>query len=104
MPGLYLGAIVFSLFGTLTLDRRFRLFFWNQPARAAIVLVALVAMFLVWDSVGIAEGVFFKGDSPLLTGVMLAPDLPLEELFFLVLMVHSVAVTWGLVKFRGSHS
>lgn len=104
MPGLYLFAILFSLLGTATLDRRFRLFFWNKPGRAAFVLVTLVALFLVWDSVGIAEGIFFKGDSPLLVGVMLAPELPLEEVFFLILMVYSVAVTQGMVKFRAANS
>ncbi len=104
MPGVYLAAIVLSLLGTLGLDRRNRLFLWHSPVRAALTLVIVVGFFLVWDTAGIAAGVFFKGDSPLLTGVMLAPELPLEELFFLVLMTHTVAVVAATLKLRGARA
>jgi lycopene cyclase domain-containing protein len=44
--------------------------------------------FLLWDVTGITLGVFFKGESDLLCGVLLAPELPLEELLFLLLVCH----------------
>jgi lycopene cyclase domain-containing protein len=51
--------------------------------------------FLAWDAVGIATGVFVKGDSPLLLGIDLAPHLPLEEPFFLAFLSYLGLVTWA---------
>jgi hypothetical protein len=50
---LYLAALAISLTGMIVLDRRFRLFFWNDARRATIVLVVGVVFFLVWDLSGI---------------------------------------------------
>ena len=83
---LYLVALLISITGMLVLDRRFTLFFWAAPLRAGLVLAVGVAFFLVWDVAGITTGVFFRGNPELLTGILLAPELPLEELFFLVLL------------------
>ena len=90
MSGLYLGALLISIAGMVVLDLRFKLFFAAAPLRAAIVLVAGLAFFLAWDVAGIALGVFFRGNPGLLTGVLLAPELPLEELFFLTLLILTI--------------
>ena len=84
----YLGALVVSIGGMVVLDARFRLFIWRAPARAAAVLGLGVAFFLVWDIAGISLGIFFRGNPGLLTGILLAPELPLEELFFLTLLCY----------------
>jgi hypothetical protein len=39
--------------------------------------------------------VFLKGDSALYTGVDLAPELPLEELFFLMFLCYLALVVWA---------
>jgi lycopene cyclase domain-containing protein len=88
MSFFYLGALLISLAGMVVLDVRFRLFFAVAPVRAAIVLVAGIAFFLAWDVAGIGAGVFFRGNHDLLTGVQFAPELPLEELFFLALLCY----------------
>ena len=51
--------------------------------------------FLAWDAVGIATGVFLKGDSPALLGIDLAPHLPLEEIFFLTFLCYLALVVWA---------
>lgn len=86
---LYLAALAVALTGMVVLDRRFRLFFWSGAAvRAAIVLVVGVLFFLVWDLVGIATGVFFRGETSFMTGLQVAPELPVEEVFFLALLCY----------------
>ena len=55
------------------------------------------AFFLAWDAVGIATGVFLKGDSPLFVGIDLAPELPLEEPVFLVFLCYLALVVWSAV-------
>ena len=88
MSLIYLGALLVSLAGMVVLDLRFRLFFAVAPVRAAIVLAIGIAFFLAWDLAGIGAGVFFRGNPGLLSGVLIAPELPLEEVFFLALLCY----------------
>ena len=92
MPGLYLLAILVSAAGIALLDRRFRLAFWRARGRTVAALLVGVAFFVAWDAVGILTGVFVKGDSPLYVGVMIAPELPLEEVFFLAFLCYLALV------------
>ncbi|GLK16287.1 lycopene cyclase domain-containing protein [Herbiconiux flava] len=85
---LYLAALLVSLTGMVVLDRRFGLFFFDRPRRAAIVLVAGVLFFVVWDLFGIGLGIFFRGETSFMTGLQVAPELPVEELFFLTLLCY----------------
>ncbi|MBT2502603.1 lycopene cyclase domain-containing protein [Curtobacterium sp. ISL-83] len=98
MPGLYLAGLVLSLVGMIVLDGRFRLFFWRAPWRAAAVLAVGVVFFLVWDVAGVGLGIFFIGQQHLLTGLLLAPEVPVEELLFLLLLCYT---TMNLVGFVG---
>jgi lycopene cyclase domain-containing protein len=100
MSFVYLGALLISLAGMVVLDLRFKLFFAVAPVRAAIVLLAGIAFFLVWDVVGIGAGVFFRGNPGLLTGVQFAPELPLEELFFLALLCYTTMNLYGYLSTR----
>ncbi|MET0783015.1 lycopene cyclase domain-containing protein [Orlajensenia leifsoniae] len=84
----YLGALLVSLAGMVVLDWRYRLFFWRSPVRAAIVLISGVVFFLIWDLVGIDLGLFSRGETAYMTGILLAPELPLEEAFFLTFLCY----------------
>ncbi len=94
----YLAALLVSIAGMLALDARYRLFLWRSPARAALTLAIGVALLLAADLTAIALGVFRVGDSPLLSGVMLAPHLPLEEPLFLVFLCLITMVVHELVQ------
>ena len=95
MPGIYLLAILVSAGGIAALDARWRLAAWRSPARSALAVAIGTAFFLVWDAVGIATGVFVKGDSALLLGMDLAPQLPIEEPFFLAFLCYLGLVAWA---------
>jgi lycopene cyclase domain-containing protein len=95
---IYLAALLVALFGMVMLDRRFRLFFWADARRAAVVLVVGLAFFVTWDLFGIGLGIFFRGETAFMTGLQVAPELPVEELFFLALLVY---VTMNLYAFFG---
>lgn len=85
----YLAALAVALTGMVLLDRRFGLFFWRDARRAAIVLVVGVAFFLVWDLGGILLGIFFRGQTEFMTGLLIGPELPIEEVFFLTLLCYN---------------
>lgn len=95
VPGTYLAAILASTAGVLLIDRRWRLAAWCAPRRAIAAVGIGTAFFLVWDAVGIATGVFVKGDSPLLVGTDIAPHLPLEEPVFLAFLCYLGLVVWA---------
>lgn len=84
----YLGALLVSLAGMVVLDWRYRLFFWRSPVRAAVVLISGLVFFLIWDLVGIGLGLFSRGETAYMTGILLAPELPLEEAFFLAFLCY----------------
>ena len=96
MSFLYLGLLLLSLAGLVTLDVRFKLAFAKNPKAASIAIGAPYLLFVIWDFTGIASGIFFKGQSSLLTGLMVAKDFPVEELFFLALLCYStlIVATW----------
>ena len=85
---LYLVALGIALTGMVMLDRRFGLFFWRDARRASVVLLVGVAFFVVWDLFGIGLGIFFRGETDFMTGLQVAPELPVEELFFLTLLCY----------------
>ncbi len=95
MGVLYLVALGISITGMVVLDRRFRLFFWRDARRAAIVLPAGVLFFLVWDLFGIGLGIFFRGETAFMTGLQIAPELPIEEVFFLTLLCYLTMNLYG---------
>ena len=96
MGVLYLLALLVSLTGMVVLDRRFGLFFFRDARRAAIVLLAGIVFFVCWDLAGIGLGIFFRGETSFMTGLVLAPELPLEEIFFLALLCY---LTMNLFSF-----
>ena len=98
MSLLYLAAIAIALTGMVMLDRRFRLFFWVDARRAALVLLVGVAFFVVWDLAGIGLGIFFRGETAFMTGLQLAPELPLEELFFLTVLCYLTMNAYGFTQ------
>ncbi len=86
MSNLYLGGLLLSAACMLLIDRRFRLFFFRDPRVAAAVTVIGVVFFLLWDFAGIGLGIFLVGHSDYMTGIMLAPEMPLEEPVFLAFL------------------
>ena len=96
MSFIYLAALLFSLAGLATLDFRFKLAFAKNPRAAAVAIAIPYLIFVIWDALGISLGIFFKGQSKFLSGIMLAKDFPLEELFFLGLLCYSTLIitTW----------
>ena len=90
----YLGALLVALAGLATLDWRHRLAFWSDPRRAAVCVGVAVVFFLLWDLAGLALGIFARGASPHMTGVLLAPELPVEEVVFLTLLSYNALLAW----------
>ena len=94
----YLLALGVSAAGMLIIDRRFRLVFWDAPWRAAAVIAIGALAFFTWDMVAIANDFYYLGSSPHMTGWEIAPELPIEEVAFILFFCHI-----SLVFYRGAH-
>ena len=101
----YAGALLLSIAGLAVLDRRARILLFagrTEAVRGAAVIAVGVTFFVLWDLVGIGLGVFFRGTTRYLSGLLVAPELPLEELGFLTLLsyltllVYLAAARWWL--------
>ncbi|NYE19938.1 lycopene cyclase domain-containing protein [Microbacterium immunditiarum] len=98
MPGAYLLAILVSAAAIVALDARFRLAAWRARGRTLVAVAVGTVFFIAWDLVGIAAGVFVKGDSPLYLGIDLAPHLPVEEPVFLAFLCYLALVAWAAAR------
>ena len=98
MTGDYLGALLVSIGSMAAVDRRWRLFLWADARRGAVVMVAGIAMFLSWDAVAIGQGFFQRGLGKALTGIWIAPHMPIEELFFVTFLCYLTMVLHGAVQ------
>jgi lycopene cyclase domain-containing protein len=87
MGVLYLASLLLGITCMLLLDHRFRLFFWRDARAAAIVTAVGVLFLLGWDLAGIGLGIFLRGEGTIATGLLLAPELPIEEPVFLLFLV-----------------
>lgn len=90
----YLGALLVSILCLGLIDHRWRLALFRDAWATAVTVIVGVLFFLAWDLGGIALGVFFRGDGPWMTGLLLAPELPLEEVFFLLLLSYNTLIAW----------
>lgn len=84
----YLAALLVLIGCMVLCDYRWRLAFFLDARRATLISLAVVALFLAWDALGIATGTFYRGNSPYMTGIELAPELPLEEPVFLFFLTY----------------
>lgn len=86
-------SILLALLGCMVLiDARWKLFLFVKPFAGAAVLILGTAFFLAWDVWAIAAGIFLHRDSPLMTGIMIGEQLPLEEAFFLLFLCYQTMI------------
>ena len=98
MTAVLYGAALLVATGCMALlDARFRLVLWRERRRSLVVLAIGIAFFLLWDVVAIAQDFYHRGDSEAMTGLLIAPELPVEELLFITFLCYVTLVLRGLV-------
>lgn len=88
----YLATVLASTGCVALVDRRWRLVVWSRAGRAAVVLPLGVAVFLVWDLLALDRGFYRRGGAEVMTGIDVAPGLPLEEVFFVLFLCYLTLV------------
>lgn len=88
MSFLYLIGLLVAIAGLALLDYRHKLAFAKNARHICLILISLI-FFLTWDYAGISLGIFFRGETQLLSGLLISNELPLEEVFFLILLSYN---------------
>lgn len=96
----YLVTIIFVLLCLAAIDHHHKLVFFYDAKRSLKVIASLLVFFLIWDLLGVIAGIFFIGDTQFLTGIVVAPQVPLEELFFLTLLAYNPLVIYRFLEER----
>jgi len=101
MEWAYLGSLLFGITGMLIIDRRWKLGFWRDARRTGLTLGTAIAIFVVWDVLGISLGIFFHGGSSYALPYRIAPEFPIEEIVFLFLLTYSALIIYhGVQQWR----
>ena len=88
----YLAVQIVSFAGIGVIDHRWRLAAFRSPAATGLAVTAAVALFLTWDVLGVRSGVFFRGQTDFMTGLQVAPEIPVEEVVFLAFLSYLALV------------
>ena len=94
---LYLTVLLLGLGCLVAMDRRWGLVLWADARRAVAVLAAGLVLFLTWDVAALRLSLYRGGESQAMTGLQVAPDLPLEEIFFILFLCYLTLMLHRLV-------
>ncbi len=72
----YLAALLIALTGMVLLDRRFPCSSGRTPAAPPSCSRSASCSSSLWDLAGVGLGVFFRGETPFMTGIQIAPGDP----------------------------
>lgn len=94
MQWLYLFSLLLSIGGLLLLDHQYKLAFFHNAKRTLRTLLPAIGLFILWDAIGIALGIFYHGGSMFALPYRIAPEFPIEELVFLFLLCYVTLLTY----------
>lgn len=95
----YLLGLLGAITGMALLDRRFQLAYWYDRRRTVLTVLIGLAVFLIWDLLGIQLGIFAHGGGDYMLPFTLLPEFPFEEIVFLLLLCYCTLVVYrGGVK------
>lgn len=99
----YLTILIISICGLLATDYKYKLVFYDKPRVAARSIIAMMAILLFIDVIGINWQIFSTNQSFVVGLNLGSPNLPIEEIFFLFLLCYSVLVIYNFADRRINH-
>ncbi|HTK39422.1 MAG TPA: lycopene cyclase domain-containing protein [Patescibacteria group bacterium] len=94
----YLIALIGGLLAMGVIDWRQHLALFYDRNRTVLTLMVGVGLFILWDALGIRLGIFFSGHSAYMSGIYLAAEFPIEELFFLLFLCYFSLILYRLLE------
>lgn len=82
----------------IAIDYKWSLAYFHNKGRTFAAVMVGFLLFVVWDAWGIGLGIFFSGRSPYMSGIYLAPQFPLEEVFFLLFLCYFTLIIYTAMR------
>jgi lycopene cyclase domain-containing protein len=98
MQWAYLIGLTIAIICLVLIDWRKKLALFYDYKRSLSVIAIAMIFFIIWDLFGIDLGIFFSGNSVYASHIMLLPDFPIEELFFLFLFCYLTLLIYRFVR------
>lgn len=95
---LYLFLLLTSLSCLLFIDKRWKIAWYNSAQKTKRTILIGIIVFALWDVAGITLDIFFTGSKQYISGIFIAPDFPIEEIFFLTLLMYTALLTYKLLE------
>jgi len=95
---IYLSCLLVALGCLFFVDFRFKLAYFLDKKRTLITFMIAIPIFLLWDIMGIVLNIFSKGDSAYSLKFEIFKNFPIEEIFFLILLVYTTLILWRLIQ------
>ena len=94
----YLLFLLAGIGAMLLIDYRYKLAVFYRLRPTLLTVGCGVILFSIWDVIGISAGVFFIGQTEVLSGIKLGPNFPLEELFFLTFLCYFSLILYRFME------
>ena len=91
----YAIILILSISGLLVIDYKWQLIIWRDVISRRAFLATLICglvFFLIWDLVGIGLGIFYTNPRYTLGINLFTPNLPIEEIGFLTLLIYTILI------------
>lgn len=95
---IYLFILVLSLICLLVVDRRWRLAVFFDSKASLIAIVGVATLLLGFDIIGINWEIFSTNQAYVSGAYILSKNLPIEELFLLVLISYTTLLIYQAFK------
>jgi lycopene cyclase domain-containing protein len=92
--GTYLITLLLVIGSLVLMDFRWKLVLFANFAAAWRTLLCSILFFVVWDACGISLHIFYSGHSRFMLNRYLAPNFPIEEIFFLLILSYLPLLIW----------
>lgn len=96
----YLAILIISLVGIGVSDWRYKLVLFKNRRAALKTWAALMVFFLLWDIAGILLGIFSTNQAHVIGVSLFTPNLPVEEVLFLTLLIYTSLWFYSLAGLR----
>jgi len=93
----YLVSLIVVILCLGLIDRKYKLAFFYNLKLTIKTLLSAYLLFWLWDNEGIAFKIFYKGESRYSLNTVLYKNFPIEELFFLFVLVYSTLIVWRVI-------
>ena len=100
MQWLYLLFLIATIICLGLCDYRWKLAFFYKPKRSLLTIIVCMVILIIWDAAGIMLGIFFSGQSDFTLSYRLAPEFPIEEVFFLFVLSYVTLLFYRFLEVR----